>query len=124
MCFVGSMSVAEGATFSGHSKKLACVEFADVDVGLELGFRAWKEVSSGVWTMTKTWSWSWDLLARAVGRGGARVVLGAVTERLRGLGLGSGLFTAMRADNVVVEGNREKDGDLPEDLEDVDSSRR
>ena len=124
MCLMGSFSVAEGATFSGHSKKLACVEFAEVEVGLELGFRVCEEVSSGVWTMTKTWSWSWDLLARIVGRGGERVVSGAVTERLRGLGLGSGLFTALRAGDGVVEGKREKDGDLPEDLEDVDSSRR
>ena len=52
------------------------------------------------------------------------MVLGAVTDRLRGLGLGSGLFTAVRAGEVFVEGKSEKDGDRPEDLEEIESSRR
>ncbi len=59
-----------------------------------------------------------------VGRGGESVVLGAVTERLSGLGLESGLQVVLRADVGLVAGKREKDGALPEDFEDLASSSR
>ena len=57
-----------------------------------------------------------------VGRGGEDVVSRAVTERLSGLGLGGGLLVVLRADVGLVAGKREKDGALPEDLEDLASS--
>jgi len=50
----GILSSKEYPAFSVQSKKLICEEFAEVDVGLELGFLPWIDVSSGVWTMTKT----------------------------------------------------------------------
>ena len=49
---------------------------------------------------------------------------GAVTERLSGLGLESALLVVLRADVGLVIGKREKDGALPEDLEDLASSSR
>lgn len=48
--------------------------------------------------------------------------MGAVTERLKGLGFESSLFTGPRAERVGVEGKSEKDGDL-EHLDDIESAR-
>ena len=48
------LSTKEYPVFSVQSKKLVCEEFAEVDVGLELGFLPCIDVSSGLWTMTKT----------------------------------------------------------------------
>ena len=50
----GFLSAKEHPEFSAQSKKLACEEFAEAGGGLELGFRPCLEVSSGLWTMTKT----------------------------------------------------------------------
>ena len=49
---------------------------------------------------------------------------GTVTERLSGLGLESCLPVMLRVDAGLVAGKREKDGALPEDLEDLASSSR
>ena len=50
----GVLSAKEYPEFSVQSKKLPCEEFAELDVALELGFRPCIDVSSGLWTMTKT----------------------------------------------------------------------
>lgn len=50
----GFLSAKEYPAFSVQSKKLVWEEFAEVDVGLELGFLPCIDGSSGLWTMTKT----------------------------------------------------------------------
>ena len=50
----GFLSTKEGPKFSVESKKLVSEEFAEVDGGLELSFLPCIDVSSGLWTMTKT----------------------------------------------------------------------
>lgn len=65
-----------------------------------------------------------DLLALSVGRGGdSPVLLGAVKERLRGLGFGTGLAVAPRFIAAGIVGKRENEGDL-ETEEDAEWSLR
>ena len=47
--------------------------------------------------------------------------MGAVTERLKGLGFGSSVVTGLRAGRGGVEGKSEKEGDL-EALDDIESA--